>query len=226
MAKVYAVGFDVDDTLFDHLGSARAAVDAFYGSLGIESTEEALSAWFSAEKHHFERWRSGHISFQEQRRERLRHVLPAFGVPVPSKQAQLDELFEQYLQAYQAAWRPFPDAVDLVRGLRASGYRVGILTNGTQEQQLAKLKTIGLAGEVDVVCTSERIGAQKPEPRAFTVLAHELGVTPSQCLFVGDNAEHDVAGALAAGMHALLIDRRGAHAHGITAAVLDTLATR
>ncbi|MCL2795144.1 MAG: HAD family hydrolase [Microbacteriaceae bacterium] len=226
MGELCAVGFDLDGTLFDHHGSARVAVDDFLRGLGVAPSAEARRAWFEAEEKQFERWRVGQISFQEQRRQRLRLVLPALGVPAPSAPAELDELFTVYLGAYRAAWRAFPDSLELLRSLRSCGFRVGILTNGTEDQQVDKLEVVGLAEEIDVVCISERIGAQKPEPLAFATLARELGVTPDQCLFVGDNAEQDVAGALAAGMSALLVDRSGAHADGISAAVRAALTGR
>lgn len=180
--------------------------------------------WFAAEELQFERWRAGHISFQEQRRERLRSVLPTLGIHPPDDEAELDDLFEQYGQAYRRAWRAYPDSASLLKGLRSAGLRVGVLTNGTQEQQLDKLTATGLIDSLDVVCTSERIGAQKPSSDAFGAFTVELGVSAEECLYVGDNAEHDVAGARAAGMHGLLIDRRGNHVEGIAAAVHDSLA--
>lgn len=180
--------------------------------------------WFAAEELQFERWRAGHISFQEQRRERLRSVLPTFGIRPPDDEVELDDLFEQYGRAYRRAWRAYPDSASLLKGLRSAGLRVGVLTNGTQEQQLDKLTAIGLIDSLDVVCTSERIGAQKPSSAAFGAFTVELGVSAGECLFVGDHAEHDVAGARAAGMHALLIDRRGDHAAGIATAIHDSLA--
>lgn len=219
MGKLRAVGFDLDGTLFDHRGSAHAAVDAFLRGLGVSPSSDARRIWFDAESEQFERWRAGQISFKEQRRERLTQVLPSLGLPAPRDATELDKLFAVYLRAYRAAWRAFPDSLELLRSLRSRGYRIGILTNGTEEQQLDKLNVIGLATEVDVVCTSERIGAQKPEAFAFATLARELGVTPDQCLFVGDNADHDFAGALAGGMRALLIDRYVAHADGVAEAV-------
>lgn len=200
-----AVGFDLDGTLFDHRGSGRAGAAAFLGGLGLEVTESALDAWFAAEDEQFERWRSGEISFQEQRRERLRTVLPQVGVDVPGDDVGLDALFEDYLRAYRASWRAFPGALPLLRELRSRGVRLGVLTNGTEEQQRDKLARTGLDGAFDVVCTSERIGFQKPDERAFLALADALGVDPAACLFVGDDPAHDIAGARAAGMRALLV---------------------
>lgn len=196
----------------------------FVASLGVKPSPQTRATWFATEELQFERWRAGEISFQEQRRERLRSVLPTIGVQPPADSAELDDLFEHYGRAYRSAWRAYPDSVRLLHELRSAGLRVGVLTNGTQEQQLDKLKAIGLIDSLDVVCTSERIGAHKPALNAFRAFADELGVSAEECLFVGDNAEHDVAGARAAGMRALLIDRRGDHAEGIAPALYASLA--
>lgn len=201
-----AVGFDLDGTLFDHQGSARSAVVHFLRSLDVVASESTLASWFAVEEEHYERWQSGEISFSEQRRERMRSVLPPLGVDVPPGDVEIDESFSGYLRAYESAWRAFPDALPLLRSLRASGHRIGLLTNGTETQQLAKLQRTGLLDDLDVVCTSERIGFAKPDARAFAVLASELGVEPAACLFVGDDPFKDADGARAAGMQTLLID--------------------
>lgn len=201
-----AVGFDLDGTLFDHQGSARSAVVHFLRSLDVVASDSTLASWFAAEEEHYERWQSGEISFSEQRRERLRSVLPPLGVDVPPGDVEIDEMFSEYLRAYESAWRAFPDALPLLRRLRASGHRIGLLTNGTEAQQLAKLRRTGLLDDLDVVCTSERIGFAKPDARAFAALASELRVEPAACLFVGDDPKKDTDGARAAGMQTLLID--------------------
>lgn len=215
MSALRAVGFDLDGTLFDHRGSAESGARHFLRSLDVDPTVAAVEAWFLAEDEQFERWRSGQIGFQEQRRERLRTVLPLFDVALPVEDAGLDALFDEYLHVYRESWRIFPDSLQTLHELRSNGYRVGLLTNGSEVQQLEKVQLTGLAEELDVVCTSERIGVQKPDPRAFFILAGELGVEPSECLFVGDNPAHDVEGARAAGMRGLLVDRYGSHAAGM-----------
>ncbi|PZF11310.1 HAD family hydrolase [Curtobacterium sp. MCLR17_034] len=220
MGVLRAVCFDLDGTLFDHRGSARAGATRFLESLGIAATESALESWFAAEDAQFERWRSGQISFQEQRRERLRTALPSLGCQPPSDEIGLDSLFDGYLASYRASWRVFPGSVSLLRELRGRGYRLGLLTNGTEEQQLDKLTYTGLDGAFDAVCVSERIGLQKPDERAFLTVAHELGVDASDCLFVGDSAAHDIAGARTAGMHGLLVNHSAEEAVGIKTAVL------
>ncbi len=221
---IRGVGFDLDGTLFDHRGSARIGIDGFFRSLGIAPSDEARRSWFTAEEEQFELWRAGSISFREQRRRRLLIVLPPLGAAVPDDPDSLDALFEQYAHAYRDAWRPFDDSATLLRALRRDGYRTGILTNGSHEQQVDKLRVTGLYDLVNVVCTSERIGLAKPDVGAFSALADHMGIPPAECLFVGDHAEHDVAGAESAGMSAVLVDRCGRHAEGIGEAVRAALA--
>lgn len=223
MRTLRAVGFDLDGTLFDHRGSARDGVRHFLRSLGVEPSSGALESWFTAEDIQFERWRVGEIGFQEQRRQRLRAVLPALGVTLPTDDAGLDALFDGYLQAYRRSWRAFPDSRDLIDTLRASGYRVGLLTNGKQAQQLDKLHRTDLFGGFDVVCISEHLGVQKPDPQAFIALATQLSVAPEAVLFVGDHQAHDVDGARSAGMRGLLVDRSATHTAGIADVVRGAL---
>lgn len=224
MSELKAVGFDLDGTLFDHRSSAESAVDRFIHHLGQDPSPSARMIWFEAEQAQFERWRSGEISFQEQRRERLRTVLPALEVDPPTTDSMLDELFDLYLNAYQDEWRAYPESLELLNALRASGYRIGLLSNGSQEQQLHKLRQTGLDRAFDVVCISEGIGVQKPDAQAFRVLAERLGVHPSECLFVGNDPVQDAAGARASGMRSLLVHRQGDPQGDIADAVYAQLA--
>jgi putative hydrolase of the HAD superfamily len=202
-----AVGFDLDGTLLDHSGASAAAIDAFTTWLGAPTSEQTRSLWAAAEDEQFEQWRAGRITFQEQRRRRLRSFLPAIQVDVPLEGEELDALFAQYLLSYRAAWRPFPDAVELLVTLHRQQIPIGVLSNGNHKQQLDKLASIGLDHYIGVVCTPERIGFAKPDPRAFHALANALGVEPAGLVFLGDNPEHDIAGARAAGLRAGLVER-------------------
>jgi putative hydrolase of the HAD superfamily len=53
-------------------------------------------------------------------------------------------------------------------------------------------------------------GARKPDPAIFEPALELAGCAPEEALHVGDTREEDVAGARAAGIRPLLIDRGGA----------------
>jgi putative hydrolase of the HAD superfamily len=200
-----AVGFDLDGTLFDHAGAAREGLDAFLTGLGAENSPRSFELWRDAENEHYEHWLTGRITFQEQRRRRLRSFLPAVGIAVPQSDAAQDELFGRYLDGYRNAWRLYPDAIPVLTSLRDEGTRIGVLTNGSGEQQRDKLAATGLLPLIDFVCVSEELGVAKPDPRAFQALSDGLGASPSDVIFVGDSERHDIQGAHGAGMRAGLV---------------------
>ena len=54
---------------------------------------------------------------------------------------------------------------------------------------------------------SARIGHRKPAAEFFRFIERELEIPPAALLSVGDNAENDYDGALAAGWQSILLDR-------------------
>jgi putative hydrolase of the HAD superfamily len=204
---VKGVIFDLDDTLFDHSGSAERAVRGWVAGLGLAPTDGLVAQWFVVEDEVYPRYLSGELTHQEQRRERLRAFLPILGLPVPVTDTELDHVFVGYLTQYKNSWTAFPDARPALEVARGNGLRIGVLTNGSTAQQNAKLAAIGLADLVDVVCTYESLQVSKPDPLAYQRTCEALGVDPADVLMIGDNLELDVLGAQNAGLTARHLDR-------------------
>lgn len=212
MAELAAVVFDLDDTLFDHYGSATQALETWFPALGGACTPELVEAWFEAEQRHFPAWRDGLIAFDEQRRRRMRDMLVLLDLP-PRSGAGLDALFADYLAAYQRTWRGFDDVGGALDAVADAGLRTAILTNGPDELQNAKLAAIGLARRVGPVVTAEGLGIGKPNLEAYARLCAALGLEPASVLYVGDDYELDVVAARSAGLRAVHLDRRGTGPH-------------
>ena len=98
---------------------------------------------------------------------------------------------------------PLPGVRSLIQRLRLAGVRMAILTNGWSPLQERKAARVGFEGPVVV---SERVGVQKPDPKAFAALVDALGVPPGDVWFVGDTPATDVAGSIAAGLHGVWLD--------------------
>lgn len=205
-----AVLFDLDNTLFDHLTSARGGLDTFIRSFGVELTSDLSHSWFEIEQATYDRFLSKELNFQEQRRERLRQFLPLVGHPEPVGTTELDEMFNIYLRSYEEAWTAFPDAAPTLQMLRSSGITIGVVTNGNHEQQAKKINRIGIEPLLDQFFTSEQMGHAKPTSSAFILPCEEMALSPSQVLYVGDNFRVDIEGARAAGLQALHLDRKSA----------------
>ncbi|WP_298990555.1 HAD family hydrolase [uncultured Pseudokineococcus sp.] len=200
---------DLDGTLLDHRGSVERALRAWTARLAPpRAPADLLGAWLAAERRHLPAWRDGTASFAEQRRRRLRDVLPLLGLPVGDDDA-LDAVFAGYLEAYEAAWRAFDDVGDALAELAGAGLATAVLTNGVEEQQRAKLARLGLSGRVGPLLTAESLGVAKPDPRVFTLACERLGRPPAQVVSVGDDHALDVVAARAAGLRAVHLDRLG-----------------
>lgn len=182
---------------------------AFLEHLGAECSQQLTRAWSRIEQANYDRFLAKELSFEEQRRERLREFLPLVGAAVPRTNGELDELFARYLQSYEEAWTAFPDAITTVRYVRAMGLPIAVVTNGNHNQQSLKISRIGLEGLLDGIFSSELMNHAKPEPEAFTTPCQILDVPPSVALYVGDNYTVDVEGARNAGLQALHLDREG-----------------
>ncbi len=103
----------------------------------------------------------------------------------------------------------YDDARALLASLRFRGYRTAVVTNAIFPAALfaSKVNELGLAGYIDAFVSSADVGVAKPNPGPFLRALAEINVDPRDALFVGDNAATDIAGARAAGMRAVLLER-------------------
>jgi len=106
------------------------------------------------------------------------------------------------------AWRVFPDVVPALDQLRAMGVRMGVVSNWDSRLP-GLLADLGLARYFDTVVVSGLEGIEKPNPEIFLRAVRRLDGKPESSLHVGDIPELDEAGAKAAGLASVLIDRRG-----------------
>lgn len=206
---IRAVGFDLDDTLLDHRGAASAGLVALLEQQGWanESVPGLGKEWERIERIHFGRYIAGELTIAGQRRERVRELLTMIKVEVPDH--ELDELFVEYLRHYAKSWTAFPDVRPTLENLRGLGYPLAVLTSGLQEQQEAKLTSLGFLDFFDAVLAIGTLSAPKPDPRAFLELSSALGCPPHEVLYVGDDPHGDAIAATSAGLHGVWLNRDG-----------------
>jgi putative hydrolase of the HAD superfamily len=108
-------------------------------------------------------------------------------------------------------WRIYDEVHEVLGQLRAHDMRLGVVSNWTGDLEEV-LERIGLRDEFDFVLDSSRLGHEKPHSPIFQEALRRARVAPKAALHVGDSPEHDVEGALAGGLNAVLIDRNGRHA--------------
>lgn len=77
-------------------------------------------------------------------------------------------------------------------------YFVGLITNGTSRAQWEKVKRLDLHDFFDVILVSGDLPWEKPEHQIFHEACDYLGVSPRQCIMVGDKLETDILGGIRA----------------------------
>lgn len=128
----------------------------------------------------------------------------------------LDQATARRVMLEALEFTPFPDALPALRELRGAGHALVVVSNW--DCSLPEwLGPPGLLELVDGVVSSAEVGAAKPDPAPFVRGLELAGVAPEDALHVGDSLDNDVAGARAAGVRAVLVDRAGAAPPGVEA---------
>lgn len=203
--------FDLDGTLLDHEAASLHGLTALLEGLGVDhlTASDVACEWHRLEEDHWVAYRAGRVSFEEQRRLRMRDFLPAIGSTLNEQHAL--PAFDLYLKGYEAGWVAFDDALTALEMAHSAGLKIAVLTNGHQEQQEAKLRAVGLLDLSGPVIASSSLPEGKPHPVAYAAACAAVEQDSRHVLMVGDNYELDVLAARSAGMQAVHLDRRGAH---------------
>lgn len=93
----------------------------------------------------------------------------------------------------------------------ARRYRLGVVSNfyGNLE---AVCESVGLSPLFGAFADSERVGAEKPDPKIFRAALDALGASPKTAVYVGDLLRRDAEGARRAGLAFIWIAAQGAEA--------------
>ncbi|MEV7390173.1 HAD family hydrolase [Streptomyces sp. NPDC091215] len=204
---IRAVVWDVDDTLFDYTTADREGMRAHLAAeellAGRESAEAALVRWREITDQQWARFSAGEVSFEGQRRDRVRVFL---GVTLSD--AEADDWFRRYRIHYEDAWALFPDVLPALDALAAS-HRHAVLSNSSLHVQDHKLRTLGVHDRFEAILCAAELGVSKPAAGAFLAACEALELAPHEVAYVGDHPEIDGRGAADAGLLSVWIDRRG-----------------
>lgn len=115
------------------------------------------------------------------------------------------ELVEAAFQAFHTARNRVALYPDVMRALDrlAAHAPLAALTNGN-----ADLAQIGLQHRFAFALGAREHGRAKPDASIFHAACARLGIAPHDALHVGDDPEHDIAGAARAGLRTCWINRR------------------
>lgn len=199
------IWLDLDDTLWDFKGNSRIALRRLWLEYNLATVFTTPEAWIEAyeEINHslWARYNHGEIDKKHLMDERFKQPLVNAGHP---RALELGRLFDPlYLDFLAECTGLVEGTIDLLRNLKSNGFRTGILSNGFKEVQHRKIHNSGLGPYIDYILLSDDICITKPDRRIYDYACKVAGVTPGECMMVGDNPDTDIAGALNAGWQAI-----------------------
>ncbi|WP_050675508.1 HAD family hydrolase, partial [Acinetobacter sp. 1578804] len=116
------------------------------------------------------------------------------------KNFSVESLLESYINDFNKFCRPFEKVPETIQNLYNKGYKLGLVSNGKSPFQENNFYALGLKEFFSTIIVSEAVGMRKPHRQIFEYACKELGCTPNECIFVGDNHKADIEGANNAGM--------------------------
>jgi HAD superfamily hydrolase (TIGR01549 family) len=202
--------FDLDDTLFDHAATARAALAATAAgrpTLHGVPLEDLYQRYSELLEEMHPRVMTGEIPYLVAREQRFQRLLSPYEGELSGAASQ--QVAEQHYGHYQRLRQPVAGALALLQRLKPT-HKIGIVTNNRTAEQREKLRFLGMDTLVDALITSEDVGVLKPDPAIYQVALQRLQASPAQTVMVGDNWSADVLGALAVGIRPVWLNRFGA----------------
>lgn len=200
-----AVIFDLDDTLCDYATAREARLRRAF-TLSPQRDPQPQAAV------DLDRMIAESIQMHPHGADHFQALFARFGIADANAANAAADWYRKNrfhgLRLFPETEAVFSTVRNAVSGAHSKAARpIGIVTNGPTEVQHAKLELLGIDRLVDFVLVSEEFGVAKPDPAIFHEALRLAGVGPEEAVFVGDSAEFDMAGAQAAGMPTVWVNR-------------------
>jgi len=180
--NVRAVLFDLDGTLIDSAPDLGAAADAMRVARGLPSLPLE--------------------DYRPMAGAGARGMLGvAFGLEPehPDYLTLREEFFSNYERRLTANTRVFAEVPALIDALLQRGLLWGVVTNKSARFTDPLTRAMPLFASAGTIISGDTTAHAKPHPAPLLEAARRLGLTPEQCVYVGDD-ERDIQAGLAAGM--------------------------
>lgn len=177
---VKGVVFDMDGTLLNTLPDLTALTNAVLSDLGYPThTEEAIRGFIG-----------------DGVRALMMRAMPD-SASDDEKEAALAEWKSRYQEFGRRKTVPYPNIIEMLEGLKSKGVKLGVLSNKF-DAAVKDLAAFYFPATFDVAKGESPTCPRKPDPTGLLASIQEIGLNPSQVVYIGDSAG-DMKTAKAAG---------------------------
>ncbi len=198
MAKVRGIAFDAYGTLFD-VYAVGALAEQFFPGKGAVLAET---------------WRVAQIDYSRIRalcgryRDFWAVTGDALDFAADKLGLSLTPRHHQALMDQYAALTAFPENLEVLKGLKAEGLKLAILSNGTPAMLESAVSAAGMRGIFDHILSVDAVKTFKTAPEAYQMGPDAFGCDAREIVFVSSNG-WDVCGATWFGYQSFWVNRAG-----------------
>ena len=158
--------FDLDDTLYNELDYLKSAYLEIAKILAPLNYRELFSTMFS---------------LYRDKKNVFQYLNNHYDVEISS-------LIANY-RNHQPSIKMFRGALELLESIKKNKGRLGIITDGRINTQMAKIKALQISHIIDYIVISEEIGTEKPNVQNFELIEQKL--EGNFYYYIADNLKKD-----------------------------------
>jgi HAD superfamily hydrolase (TIGR01509 family) len=157
--------FDWDGTIVDSAQLGLTAFEQSFAALGHDFDHEVYARVYSPN------WYS---------------VYEALGLPQELWQ-KADDLWVHHYGEQIA--EPVAGAGETINGLKRKGYRLGVVSSGTECRVVREMTQLGLENVFEIAVCNEQMTNKKPHPEGLETALRVLGCNCEHAAYIGDSPE-------------------------------------
>ncbi len=208
MRTIDTVLFDLDDTLHDDTAAYQEAARMVAAAVARDHPIDAvalLGAYIVEASAFWKKLSVEHLTtgISDTRAQLWADSLRAVGI---DDVALAQRCAADYTRFRAEILELSPGALECLETLRASGCKLGIVTNGFAATHHEKIARLGLTPLFDALFIADEMGMVKPDPAVFQHACDVLGSVPERAAMVGDRYDRDIVGAKLSGLFTVLVD--------------------
>lgn len=215
--------FDLDETLIDIKKAQNTAIESLFDMFKFNKKTDLdsfIKKWDELTDFHYKFYTSKQISYEEQRRRRIIDLFKTYNIELSSDPMVV---YNIYLKEFENAWSVYDDVVETLKELKAKDYILGLISNGDYDQQVQKMKKVGIFEMFDYVNTSSQFEVSKPDTRVYETIFKMHGINYENVCYVGNSYKKDILPCRQLGIKTILIDRKNVDYNDSELVKTDTL---